>query len=324
MKDNSKKCLFVAALSLFSCALFVVSSSRQSVADILDFASVHSRSDAEFVRVLETLGHDRFETYVINGQTIHTSVRHVDRLSPPNLLRTYQTELVAHGVNDRSYFDLSSGDWEDRLFTGLQGGLVPFRYSTEHVAMGGVVTHNRAIHKHEALEAIEGMAKSGKKFRGFRNIEILRAKGSLRSTVVATWGDDVDFDAMQPGSDELSSRSLDADVAPCPGCTRVHHFEHPRRASEDKGVHLFIGDRGPGFYSDWYRRTLTSEGYQADVFDGLNESIAVDVGMPRDSELLVFRRGSLERRVTIQASGKDTFVHVHTQRTQKKPDWSTP
>lgn len=314
MKSRATKILCVLAAALSVSAVIVVSNTKQSTADIIDLAGVSGRDDTEFVRVLESLGHDRFDVYEVNGQTIYTSVRHEPTRSPISLLQDYQRELVAHGVNDRAYFDLSSGDPEDRLFTGLKGGLVPFKVGERHVAMGGVITQRRAISDDEVIRDIDAMLDRPQGFRGHRTIEIMRPEGSNRSTVVATWAEEFDFDEFQPGSESMRSREFEEDIASCPSCTRVHHLAHPRRQTVDKGVHLFMGPRSTSFYRDWYRDEFESQGWKLEPNHHMTTNLKTLHGPGMPNEWMSFRRDGWVRTVAIYDLGSsESGIHVHTE-----------
>lgn len=312
--------LLLAASVGLVCSLILISTVTRSGADILDLSSGPSRSDAEFVRVLEAMGHERFETYKINGQTIHTSVRHEHNMSPTRLLRDYQRQLVAHGINDRAYFDLQSGTSKQRLFSGLKGGLVPFRYEDDHIAMGGVVTENHATSDHEVLQAVESMAGSPGSFKGFRNIEIMKPTGSRRTTVFASWSDELDYESFQAGSEELNSPKYDDDIAVCPSCVRIHHFAHPRRALTDRGVHLFSGKHTPSVYGDWYAQEFRRQGFSLEPFQELDSLMHRAAGFRNDSQMLVFRKDALVRVLTLYRADDTTFAHIHTQLTMDEPE----
>lgn len=324
MKHSRNILLWLAVISASICAL-VVFDYRETGADILDLSTVQSDTDTEFVNALNSLGHDRIDSYVINGQTIFTSVRHIPGANPKHLLREYQEAFVAHGVNDRAYMSLNDHNAEDRLFTGLKGGLVPFRYSDRHVAMGGVVTPNRARDDAQVLNQLEAMAREPDGFEGHRVVEIMRPEGARSSTAVATWSENFDFDQFLPGSETLRANALEDDVLTCPGCTRVHHLEHPRRGVVERGVHVFTGDRTPAFYRDWFTQILAGQGYERDTHHDLTQDLKSMYGIAMPNEWLSFSGHGLARTVSIYQLGPgDVGIHVHTSTVGSLDEESSP
>lgn len=321
MTFSGTRVLAVLALAMVASSVLLVMSLKKSDADIIDVLSGPTRTDAEFLRVLESMGHDRFETYEINGQTIHTSVRHVVGSSPTRLMREYQHQMVVHGINDRAYHDLTSGKAEDRLFSGLKGGLVPFRYEKDHIAMGGVITENHAVTDDEARAAAEKMAIRPGSFKGYRNIEIMRPAGTGRTTVFASWSDALDYEDFQPGSEALDGPRFD-DVARCPSCVRIHHFQHPRRSLTDRGAHVFSGERSPSYYRDWYSEEFRNQGFEVEPFSQADQLLYRSSGFRSESQMVVFRKEALVRTLTLYRAGGATFAHVHTQLSVDTHDWS--
>ncbi len=314
MKTTTSKVLMVAALILTVSAGYVLMNARTGSADIVDLTTVARGDDTAFIHALKALGHDRIDMYEMNGQTVYTSVRHERQRSPRRLLQEYQHAFVVHGVNDHAYYDLTSAPYEQRLKTGLKGGLVPFKIEERHVAMGGVVTPGRAQTDDALYDELAEMASQRENFTGHRVVEIMRPEGSNRTTVIATWADDFDFQAFQPGSEELTSRTYDEDIPSCPDCTRVHHLFHPRRAPVDAGVHVFTGTRSPSFYREWYRSNFEAEGWNVDETYEMTSTLKALHGPGMPNEWLTLSRRGWARTVAIYDLGdRNVGIHVHTE-----------
>lgn len=287
-----------------------VSDSR---ADILDLSFVNLSNSARFARGLDELGHDRPQSFSINGNVVHFSVNY-SRKRPFQLMKEYQEEFVRQGINTKVWDEYAVRDNPDGMvFDAMTGGVVPTGVSSDYVALGGVVPANEARDEASLLELAIDRTPANKIFTGHHYVEMFWDRNRRESTVTATWSDD-EFDyAKIIGGIPTDGEDVDVDseVPACPGCERLNRMRDldPARSYSSN---IYVGGRNQGELVDFYRRAMAQRGW-----DETDSSVTLNTARPYieftgdEASLLQFSRGS--RFLTIVAypdEHGETTVHT--------------
>ena len=291
-------CGFLIATIGFVITTFDLSGDiSESQADI-SWLSPFERSNTDrFGEALENMGHRDAERYELNGNTVYFSTT-TSRKQPAQLMAEYQEEFRRQGLNDRIYVDLDADEQDDRTETALTGGLIPLAMTDDFVALGGVITANKASDSSELVENYSDSDDKHDLFRAHRYVEISRQADSRHTSVVASWSDE-DFDHRKMIAGDDSAQGYDTVVPPCPGCTRLSRFAEDDPNLGGRVDMSFIGpasiERTRAFYAQalaqagWQRESLNQE------FHDLQQWFHIDLP---DGETDLFRRGDDELKLT--------------------------
>jgi hypothetical protein len=289
---------------------------RDSQADIVDLGfgppAVHKR----FGKTLERMGHDKPQVFDLNGNTIYFSTNYFDE-RPRQVMNRYQEELALQGVNDRPYYQASPDDSDQRLFTGLSGGVVPQMVSDDYITMGGMTMKGGADEPLEVIRQYRPDLDESQLFSGHRWVEMFWEPAHGRTTVLASWSDDkFDYAKMVPGqSADGQDLSVDALVPSCPGCRRVNRL---RDLDADRlyESNIFTSTAGPRQIQQFYHRAMSARGWTRrksnSSLSGVQKTVSFEGS---DTTVLSFHReGANDHRILtilIYPIGQDqTAVHT--------------
>lgn len=248
--------------------VFVVASDPQgrvaeSQADIVAVVPNPMSDTERFREALGNLGHEPAQVYELNGNRIFFSVNRLHD-SPQKVLRTYQAEFVAQGLNSQAFTTLSMAEMASRKRTSFSGGIVPLKLSPNHIIMGGVRTRGGSKSTPELVGEFSARKTPAQLFNAFRWIEITRPQANGRTTVTATWSDEnFDYQAMFPRPDEPQHRDVDERIPICPKCLKVNQFSDQGRPGTHE-TYVFTTPLSQYQLRTFYRDQLEKRGWQLD------------------------------------------------------------
>jgi hypothetical protein len=313
--------LCVVAVAFVTLALGEDGEVQQADADIFDLFTFTSRSSSGFEDVLAEMGHDAPQTFEINGNVMHVSVRHVRQSSVRTVVRDYQRMLFEKGVNDREYTRTGKiangiGSKETsrrRLMTSLRGGLVPMVIERDYARMDGVTMEADPETDIGVFRALLDKHEDENPFNGFRRIEMFRPPNSDRLTVLGIWSDDkFDYQKMLPDGKHLGDPSLNEENPICPGCQRVHHFKDLTRVEREHGTTVFVGRQSVEQLVSFYQLEFMGRGWKYLEKNAKSHKVQQEVALeyPR-SRTLRFERDDEELEILVfPSTEQETAVHV--------------
>jgi hypothetical protein len=312
-------CVFAVAFATLS--LGEGGEVQPAEADIFDLFTFTSRSAANFEDVLAEMGHDQPQTFEVNGNVIHVSVRHVRQSSVRSVVRDYQRMLFEKGVNDHEY--TKTGDFggrvgsnevsRRRLMTGLRGGLVPMVIDRDYARMDGVTMEDEPETDLDVFRSLLAKHEKSNPFNGFRRIEMFRQPSSDRLTVLGIWSDDkFDYEKMLPDGKHLGDPSLNEENPICPGCQRVHQFKDLTRVERDHATTVFVGRQSVDQLVSFYQLEFMARGWKYLAKNAKNHKVQQELALeyPR-SRTLRFERDDEELEVLVfPSTEQETAVHI--------------
>ncbi len=236
---------------------------QDSQADILDLNFIHLSNSARFARGLQQLGHDRPQTFSINGNIVNFSVNH-SRKRPLQLMKEYQEEFVHQGLQDTVWTaDKAKQDGDKMMQEAMTGGVVPLNVSDDYVAMGGVLPKNDATDAQGLVDLARSRPKPPTIFKGHHWVEMFWDKYRRQTTVTASWSDEhFDYEKMFPGvaAKEGKDIDVDLDIPACPGCNRVSRVRdlNPMRTYSSN---TYASTKHLDDTLDFYRRAMHRRGW---------------------------------------------------------------
>ncbi len=304
-----KVALSATALALFALVLATFGAS-ETRADITWLDPVAPSGTDRFETALHDLGHSDIGTYELNGNRVYFSTTVADA-SPTEVAHRYQRALVQQGLNDEVFDGIDPDTLEQRLRTGITGGLTPLAWTPEHIALAGAIPSNYAESDAELLANFADASSRSDLFRGHRYIEISRQPDAAHTRIVASWSDeDFDLDRMIP-DDDLRSLSADLDLPICPGCTRLMQF-----ADHDNPAQLELSFLSPLTQDDtreYYLHHLRKQGWQRHPLgEGLDRLTSVaNISLPSGHSDRFHRSGhTLTATYQRDPHNQQTLVHL--------------
>ncbi|MBA2660801.1 MAG: hypothetical protein H0U74_00775 [Bradymonadaceae bacterium] len=259
-----------------------------SHADIGWFSTAPRTNTALFMDSLDRLGHEKPRMFDLNGNLTYFSTRSSDR-EPVEILREYQDEFKRQGLNDRAFYGIDQS--EQMLVTALTGGVIPIAISDNTIAMGGMVTKNKAKTQEALRENFEDEKNPHKVFRGHRYIEINREPGTRFSSITATWSnEEFDYGKMVAGN-AIEGQNTDVNVPACPGCTRLQRFVDLDR-SKDFESNVYMAPNNLSDTRDFYRQAMSGRGWEPTEASQAMVEARAFVDFPGDeADIIQFARG---------------------------------
>lgn len=338
--------LKVAAAGASICAVawcFVTFSSpagevEQAEANIYDmgFFSPPTKQES-FVRILKDYDMEKPRSYNWNGNSVYFSMGSVDE-SPQQVLRDFQDQLVAKGLNKKAHYSVSpaiapagmsrlqstpdratqrqmlarSGQKLDKLDDFFGGGLVPITIGKNHIAMAGATSKDKAPDALQFVkEHIARKTRLPETVGQMRYFEAFRAPGDKKTTITAIWSDDkLELEKFSPDA-KRSDLAVSTEVPACLGCRRIMNFRG-EGAERDYGTNVFVGRQNAAETLEFYNRAMQARGWKlAGSTQALRLLQARGVVPPLSAEMASYSKDGKFATVMAYPMGRSGETQVH-------------
>jgi hypothetical protein len=340
---NGLKLGLSGALICGVAAVFLITGGTAEVseaeADIAVKVPVKHVAGHDFTEVVAKTGM-RPRPYEVNGNEVYFAVGYTDE-EPDEILAAYQKKFVASGINTREFNTIPEAKFErtvqdfvsikdartledlekfdmdeyelDYNLAMLNGGVVPISQRPGYVAMGGMVSKEKA----EKLDDVFGSwnaaqnpeAKLGGFMDGFRFIDAQKV-GEKRTRVTSVWSrDKFDFEKM---NDPNQEGVTPVTVTPaCVGCSVGMQMKSLSPSERYRMSNMYTSQSRADVIA-FYDKAMRNRGWEPTDASEAMGYVKREIGVLEGIDVLSFTKGGMESTISVfpDPSGTQTQVAV--------------